>query len=126
MDEPTPCPFRYIYKGRTFCAVAIRERRYTTTEVVPAACEDCPALQMLTRIGCAHINLGVEVDQYGGSHAVNIIYASCERRIERIYEYDSCGRDACPLWAPFDESGAEAMRKEALAAQRERESNFDA
>ena len=71
------CPYRYIYKGRTFCAIAIRERRFTTTEVTPSACDDCRAHEALTEIACGHLDLGVEVDLYGGSLAVNIFYASC-------------------------------------------------
>ena len=70
MEPPEPCPFRYIYKGRTFCAIAIRDRRYTTTEVMPGACDECRARTLLRQIGCAHLSLGVEVDIYGGTLTV--------------------------------------------------------
>lgn len=121
METPDACPFRYIYKGRTFCAIAIRERRYTTSEVVPSACGECNARELLARVHCRHMNLGVEVDQYGGSHAVNIFYVSCERLIERITQFDRCGEGRCELWEPFDEDAAEAARNEALADLRARE-----
>ena len=121
VQPPDACPFRYIYKGRTFCAIAIRERRYTTSEVVPSACEDCRARELLAQVGCVHMNLGVEVDQYGGSHTVNIFYASCERRMERITQFERCGEGRCALWEPLDDDAAEAVRREALAVRQERE-----
>lgn len=122
--EPAPCPFRYIFKGRTFCAVAIRERRYTTAEVVPSACRGCRALTILRQAGCGHMDLGVEVDQYGGSLDVNIHYVSCEALVERLTDFTGCGEGRCPLWVPLDEDRFETMRQEALQAHRDAERNF--
>jgi hypothetical protein len=121
MEPPEPCPFRYIYKGRTFCAIAIRDRRYTTTEVMPGACDECRARTLLRQIGCAHLSLGVEVDIYGGTLTVNIFYASCERLLERLTDFRRCGED-CPWWAPLDDDRIEALRMEALAGVKEKES----
>lgn len=123
MEAPAPCPFRYVWKGRTFCAIAIRERRYTTTEVVPSACAQCQARKILEEVGCAHLNLGVEVDEYGGSHDINIFYVSCEKLVERITVFERCGEGRCPFWAPLDGDKIEGLREEALAAQREKEAN---
>jgi hypothetical protein len=124
MDTPEPCPFRYIFKGRTFCAVAIRERRYTTAEVVPSACRSCRALQIIRESGCGRMDLGIEVDQYGGSLDVNIHYASCEALVERLTDFSGCSQARCPLWAPLDEERFAAIRQEALQAQREAERGF--
>ena len=122
MDTPQLCPFRYIWKGRTFCAIAIRQRRYTTTEVMPGACAGCRARGLLEGIGCAHLNLGVEVDQYGGGLSVDNFYASCEKLMERLIDFSDCG-EACPLWAPFDPELVNRIRDEALAALKEKETN---
>jgi hypothetical protein len=124
MDAGEPCPFRYIHKGRTFCAVAIRERRYTTAEVVPAACRSCRAVQLLREAACGRMDLGVEVDQYGGSLDVNIHYASCEALVERLTDFSGCREGRCPLWVPLDEDRFAARRQEALQAQREAERQF--
>ena len=119
MDRPSPCPYRYIHKGRTFCAIAIRERRFTTTEVTPSACEDCRAQEILQSVACGHLNLGVEVDHYGGSLEVNIFYASCEALLERLMAFEGCGSERCPLWRPIGEDHAASLRAEALEAHRE-------
>ena len=108
MESSAPCPFRYIYKGRTFCAIAIRERRYTTAEVVPGA-------------SCGHLDLGVEVDIYGGAQTVEITYASCAKLVERISDTSACGEGKCPHWIPVDEDRLAALREETLASQRENE-----
>jgi len=123
MEAPTPCPFRYIHKGRTFCAIAIRERRFTTTEVNPSACASCAARKALEAAGCAYLNLGGEVDQYGGSLDVNIFYASCEKLVERLSDFHRCGPD-CPYWEPLDEDRIAEMRQDALRALRDKEARF--
>lgn len=123
MEPATPCPFRYIHKGRTFCAIAIRERRYTTTEVNPSACSDCPARKALEAAECAFLSLGVEVDQYGGSLDVNIFYASCEKLVERLSDFRKCGPD-CPYWGPLDDERVTEIRQDALQALRDKEARF--
>jgi hypothetical protein len=124
MEAASPCPFRYIHKGRTFCAIAIRERRYTTTEVTPSACSGCSARKAMEDANCAFLNLGVEVDQYGGSLDVNIFYASCEKLVERLTDFRRCGPD-CPYWEPLDDDLVTQIRDEALQALRDREARFD-
>lgn len=121
MQDHTPCPFRYVYKGRTFCAIAIRDRRYTTAEVVPSACGSCRARAIMDEVGCAHLNLGVEVDQYGGAQEVNVYYASCEKLVERLSDFGHCGKDKCPDWEPVEAERIAALRLEALADQKEKE-----
>ncbi|NSW55405.1 MAG: hypothetical protein HPY44_05290 [Armatimonadetes bacterium] len=121
MPEHAPCPFRYIYKGRTFCAIAIRDRRYTTAEVVPSACGGCRARAIVDEVRCAHLNMGVEVDQYGGAHDVNVYYASCEKLVERLSDFGQCGQDRCPHWEPMEMERVAALRQEALADQKEKE-----
>jgi hypothetical protein len=123
MEAATACPFRYIHKGRTFCAIAIRERRFTTTEVNPSACSGCAARKALETAGCAFLNLGVEVDQYGGSLDVNIFYASCEKLVERLSDFRKCGPD-CPYWGPLDDERVTEIRQEALQALRDKEARF--
>jgi len=121
MPAPQPCPFRYVFKGRTFCSIAIRERRYTTTEVIPSACDSCKATKILRDVKCRYLDLGVEVDQYGGSHEVSIFYASCEKLVERITDFSNCGEGKCPYWEPLDQDRIETLKQDAFEAQRERE-----
>ena len=121
MEASTPCSLRYIYKGRTFCAIAIRDRRYTTTEVIPRACADCQARRLMATSQCDHLDLGVEVDLYGGAHTVSVFYASCRKLVERIADPERCGEEQCPHWTPVDVDKLEAVRQEALEAQRENE-----
>ena len=121
MTTAVPCPFRYIYKGRTFCAIAIRDRRYTTAEVVPGACAGCKARTILEEVRCAHLNVGVEVDQYGGAHEVNVYYMSCEKYIERLSDTGRCGEGRCPYWEPLDADHVAQLRQEALTDQKAKE-----
>ncbi len=123
MPGTSPCPFRYIFKGRTFCAVAVRDRRYTTAEVVPGACADCRAREAFDTVRCAHLDLGVEIDQYGGSYDVNIFYASCEQHVERLTDLDRCGEQKCPLWAPVDADRVAGIREAALMRRREKDAD---
>ena len=118
MESSDPCPLRYIWKGRTFCAAAIRERKYTTTEVIPSACQSCQARELLHRAACGHLAIGVEIDQYGGSHHVGVYHASCEKLIERVRRPDQCGQEACPHWVPMDGDKFENARAEAVERQR--------
>ena len=121
MDAPAPCPYRYIFKGRTFCAIAVRDRRYTTSEVVPSACVACKARRASETVSCAHLELGVEVDQYGGSLSVDVFYASCAKTVERMLDLGHCGQAKCPYWVPLEEDRLASARAEALEGQRRRE-----
>ena len=121
MDAVTPCPYRYIFKGRTFCAVAIRDRRYTTSEVVPSACVTCKARKASDTVACGHLELGVEVDQYGGSLSVDIFYASCAKSVERMLDLSHCGEGKCPHWLPLNDERLATVRAEALEGLRKHE-----
>jgi hypothetical protein len=126
MEATSPCPFRYIHKGRTFCAIAIRDRRYTTSEVEPAACKSCKARRAVAGVACGHLELGVEVDQYGGTLSVDIFYASCAKLMERIMELGNCGEGKCEHWVPVSDERFATMRAEAVAAQKELEAKTSA
>ena len=121
MEAASACPFRYIFKGRTFCAIAIRDRRYTTSEVEPAVCRTCRARRAVEDISCGHLELGVEVDQYGGSLTVDIFYASCGKLVERVMDLTQCGEGKCPHWVPLNDERLAAQRAEAMEAQKEHE-----
>ena len=121
MDAASPCPYRYIFKGRTFCAIAIRDRRYTTSEVVPSACVTCKARKASEMVFCGHMELGVEVDQYGGSLSVDIFYASCAKSVARMLDISHCGEGKCPHWVPLNDERLAALRAEAVEGQRTRE-----
>ncbi len=121
MEPSAPCPYRYIHKGRTFCAIAIRDRRYTTSEVLPTVCRTCKARQVLQTVQCGNLELGVEVDQYGGSLDVEIFYVSCRRLVERLLDFSQCNKERCSYWVPTDEERFAEVREEALRAQREHE-----
>jgi hypothetical protein len=121
MDAVSPCPYRFIYKGRTFCAIAIRERRYTTSEVEPSACRACKAQRVAQGVNCDNLELGVEVDQYGGSLSVDIFYASCSKSVERLTDTSQCGETKCSLWVPCNEERSKALKDEALAVLKDLE-----
>ena len=111
------CPYRYIWLGRTFCAIAIRERRYTTAQVVPDACTSCKACDVLHQHPCGNLNIGIEVDEYRGTLNVEVFYASCEATVERLFEFDGCGEGKCQYWKPADAGQQERLREEAKARQ---------
>jgi hypothetical protein len=113
MEPSSFCPYRYILLGRTFCSVAIRERRYTTAQVVPGACEGCKARATLVEHPCGHMNIGVEVDEYRGTLDVEVFYASCEATVERITEFGNCAEGKCQYWIPVDPAQIERIRDEA-------------
>ncbi len=112
--DGSPCLYRYILRGRTFCALAIQESRYTLIEVIPATCAQCPIPGLIREHPCGRMDLGVEISVFGGRQHVEMHYASCEVSMERLLEMDDCGEGRCPQWEPYDE---EAARKIAAAAR---------
>ncbi|MGD8239297.1 MAG: hypothetical protein PVH68_12135 [Armatimonadota bacterium] len=101
----TACPHRYIERGRTFCRIAILERKYCTNEVEPPACEQCAVPGLLDEHPCANIDLGVEIDEYGGHKSVERWYASCRVTVERIERIDKCTAEECPHWKDLANAG---------------------
>jgi hypothetical protein len=93
------CPFRFIDRGRTFCRIAIAERRHTTTEVTPPTCASCRVPPILADHPCRHMDLGVEIDEYMGSTTAETYFASCRVTVERILDLSSCRPERCPHWA---------------------------
>jgi hypothetical protein len=116
-DQPpvASCSYRYIHLGRTFCSVAIRERRYTTAQVVPDACRSCQARKVISKHACGHMDVGIEVDEYHGTLNVEMFYASCGVTVERLFEFDGCGEGKCQHWIPPDPGELERIRAEAKA-----------
>ncbi len=99
------CPFRIIDRGRTFCKIAITERKHTTNEVKPSTCASCHVPFILENYPCAHMDLGVEIDEYMGSATAGTYYASCRVKVERIMDLSHCNARECPHWAnPAPES----------------------
>jgi hypothetical protein len=96
------CPYRYIVRGRTFCALAIRESRYTVDEVIPPTCAGCTIAQVLEVHPCGRMALGLEVGVFGGRQTVEMYYFSCEVTVERLLELEGCGEGLCPYWEPLD------------------------
>jgi len=94
----TPCPHRYIDKGRTFCRIAILERKYCTSEVDSRACGQCAVPDLMREHPCANMDLGVEIDEYGGNKSTERWYASCRVLVERIEQIDKCTGADCPYW----------------------------
>ena len=93
-----PCPHRYIEKGRTFCRIAILERKYCTKEVEPRACAQCRVPEIMREHPCVHMDLGVEIDEYGGQKSVETWYASCKVTVERIGRIEKCTNEECPYF----------------------------
>ncbi len=118
MAQHTFCPFRYVYKGRTFCAVAVRERRFTTAHVTADVCSKCPVPSMLNDHSCRHLDFGVEIDEYGPQLEVVFVYVACTKLVEELSDLSGCTADACGLWELADDAVWEAVRKKALRRHR--------
>ena len=97
--EPNVCPFRTIHRGRTFCGIAITERKHTTSEVTPSTCASCRVPGVLAEHPCRYMDLGVEIDEYMGSTTADTFYASCKVTVERILDLNGCNSEDCPYWA---------------------------
>jgi hypothetical protein len=95
---PTPCPFRHINKGRTFCRIAIIERKYCTDQVEPHVCQQCKIPQILAEHPCQHMDLGVEIDEYEGRKSAESFFTSCGVLVERLIQLDNCAEGKCPYF----------------------------
>ncbi|MCX7597691.1 MAG: hypothetical protein N2512_02315 [Armatimonadetes bacterium] len=107
------CPFRFVYRGRTFCAVAIRERKFTTIHVEQGTCAECPVPGMVAAHPCAHLDIGVEIDDYGPRAEVVFTYAACRATVEELSDLESCTDGHCSLWERAEEASWAAMRQKA-------------
>ena len=109
----TPCPFRFIDRGRTYCRLAITERKYTTCEVTPSVCMTCHIPHILREYGCAHLSLGVEVDEFGGRLSADMHYCACQITVERLRNpAETCGPDLCEDWAPWRPESVEGIAEQ--------------
>lgn len=117
---PEPCPYRYIVRGRTFCALAIRESRYTVDEVIPPTCASCTVAETLAAHPCGRMALGLEIGVFGGRQTVEMYYFSCEVLVQRLLELEGCGEGLCPYWEPLDPARA----AELVAEARQRQSDW--
>ena len=124
----TPCHYRYIRQGRTFCHLAIDERKYTTTEVAPSACLSCRVPGILEAHACRHMSFGVEVDEYGGRLTAETCHTSCEKLVVRLFTFGECGEGVCEHWEPWDAEGAiekaRAAAEEARQGRKAEETGF--
>jgi hypothetical protein len=50
------------------------------------------------------MDLGVEIDQYGGQKSVERWYASCRVTVERIEQIEKCTEAECPYWRALDDA----------------------
>ena len=114
----TPCPYRYVQRGRTFCHLAIDERKYTTTEVVPLACATCRVPGILAQHACRHMSFGIEVDEYGGRLTAETCHIACEALVVRLFDFQSCGQGLCEHWETWE--AEEAVERARQAAERDR------
>ena len=89
------CPFRYIDKGRTFCAIAILDSRYNTTEVSPSVCADCRVPALVGQLPCANLDLGVSIMTVYGGARVEEVFTACRARCEQLKNLDDCSKE-CP------------------------------
>lgn len=108
-----PCPFRFVHRGRTFCAVAIRERRFTTAHVERTTCAECPVPEMVAAHPCAHLDVGVEIDDYGPHAEVVFTHTACRATVEELSHLEGCREDSCQLWQRADEASWGAVRQKA-------------
>ncbi len=115
-----PCAFRYVHRGRTFCHLAIDERKYTTAEVVPTACSTCRVPGILAQHACRHLSFGVEVDEWGGRLTAETHHVACEAKVVRLFTFDECGEGVCELWEAWDREHAIATAAAAAEEDRQR------
>ncbi len=118
MNNSPACPFRYVYKGRTFCAVAIRERRFTTARVSPQTCAECPVPAIVAEHGCEYLDIGVEIDEYGPRAEVVFVFTACKARVEELTDLSGCTPEACQLWSAGAEEAWERLRNRAAKRHR--------
>jgi hypothetical protein len=116
----TPCPYRYVQRGRTFCYLAIDERRYTTIEVVPLACATCRVPGILAEHSCRHLSFGVEVDEYGGRLTAEMCHIACEALVVRLFDFHRCGEGVCGQWEPWEAEEAVERARQAFEKDRRR------
>jgi hypothetical protein len=107
-----------VQRGRTFCWLAIDERRYTTSQVVPLACATCRVPGILEAQACRHMSFGIEVDEYGGRLTAETCHVACEARVVRLFDFHRCGEGVCELWEAWVEE--EAVEKARWAAEEDR------
>lgn len=118
VKEHRPCPFRYIYKGRTFCAVAVRERRFTTARVSPTTCADCSVPQLVLDHPCAHLDVGVEIDEYGPRAEVVFVFTACRVLVEELQDLSQCHPGACRMWEQATDEAWQRLRDRATRRHR--------
>ena len=116
----TPCPFRYVHRGRTFCHLAVDERKYTTIEVVPLACATCRVPGVLAEHPCRHLSFGVEVDEYGGRLTAETCHVACEALVVRLLDMRRCGEGICEHWEPWESTEAVERARQAAEVDRRR------
>ena len=116
--KATVCPYRYVQRGRTFCHLAIDERKYTTTEVVPLACATCHIPGILAEHACRHMSFGVEVDEYGGRLTAETYHIACQKLVVRLFDFQECGEGVCQHWEGWEEH--EAVEQARAAAEEDR------
>ncbi len=112
-----------MQRGRTFCHLALDERRYTTTEVVPTACSSCRVPGILEKHACRHMSFGVEVDEYGGRLTAETCHVACEQLVVRLFTFEGCGEGNCDVWEPWESEEAVEKAKAAVEEDRERQSS---
>jgi hypothetical protein len=100
MRRSMPCRHRYLDKGRTFCDIAITERKYTTHEVSPTVCRDCHVPEEEVAHPCVHLDVGVEIDQFQGRIEVSTFYTACRVTRERLTLLEQCNATDCPDFEP--------------------------
>jgi hypothetical protein len=107
-----------VHRGRTFCHLAIDERKYTTIEVVPLACATCRVPPILAQSPCRHMSFGVEVDEYGGRLTAETCHVACEALVVRLLDLRRCGEGVCEQWEAWEPE--EAVERARQAAERDR------
>jgi hypothetical protein len=112
-ESTGPCPYRYLHLGRSFCALAIVESRYTVREVFPDTCRECEVPGISAAHPCGRMDLGVEISVYAGRPSVGMHYESCDALRERIFDLSGCTKEGCPFWLPLDEERQTAVREAA-------------
>lgn len=103
MENPTlsPCAYRRVWRGQTFCSRAIDE---FDQQVWPEVCARCPIPAWLAEGICRHLDIGTEVGKVPGRESPRV-FTSCRFFHERLDGLERCRR--CPQFVRREEQEVE-------------------
>lgn len=102
-DHPSlsPCAYRRVWRGQTFCSRATDE---FDQQVWPEVCARCPVPAWLEEGICRHLDIGTEVGKMPGKESPRV-FTSCRFFHERLDGLERCRK--CPHFSRREEQEVE-------------------